>query len=313
MFVSYKLDEFGNELKKIRKSLGFNQSYIQKLTGISVDTLRRIENGHVIPQYSTLEVLSITYRQDLLELLKSCRSSKLLMDFFNKLDSVISNYKEDEIVELQKEFKDALSSNKILVLNPLEIKQFELLLEAIRLSNSRLSSDIKASELKFFEAIKLTLPSFNIKQHKKYRYSYLEFRILLLLSLSIAEDNKFKLSNNILYFILEKLKNDTNQTKYSRLLIIKVYSNIAYNYHMLAQHDKVIEISNEGINYCLAEEILHGLHSLYYRQGISKYRLEHEDYLDSLKYAVFMLKITKQWELLDLVLRVTKDKYNINI
>lgn len=313
MFVNYNLQEFGTELRRIRKELGYNQKDIQNKTGISTDTLRRIENGHVIPQYTTLELLSLTYRQDLLELLKSCRSSKLLMDFFHKLDSIIYSRNEDEIVKLQDEFREAMSANKVLIINPSEIRQFETLLEGARLFASPLPEKVKASQIKFLEAIQFTIPSFNIFHHKKYNYSYLEFRILFLYSLSIIVDSKHELSNEILHFILGALKADKSQNKYTKFLIIKIYSNIAYNYHNLDQHDKVLKYSKEGIAFCIKEEILHALHSLYYRKGIAKYHLKEEDYYDSLRCAALTLKISNQAKLLDIVLKVTKEDYDITI
>ena len=69
MFYSYDLSNFGIELRSIRQKNGYTQNYVKELTGVNEDTLRRIENGTVIPKYETLEILSSLYKTDLLLLL----------------------------------------------------------------------------------------------------------------------------------------------------------------------------------------------------------------------------------------------------
>src|SRR5690606_24917653 len=95
MFVSYNLEGFGQELRRIRKNLGFSQAEVQQKVGVSVDTIRKIESGRVIPRYDTLELLSVAYKQDLLELLKNSRSNKFLMEYHDDLDYVIARYDKD--------------------------------------------------------------------------------------------------------------------------------------------------------------------------------------------------------------------------
>lgn len=69
----YDLEAFGEELKNIRKSLGLSQSDVSKYGFINRDTLRKIENGKVIPKHETLELLSHLYKKDLNELLLKYR------------------------------------------------------------------------------------------------------------------------------------------------------------------------------------------------------------------------------------------------
>ncbi|KKC28553.1 helix-turn-helix protein [Caldanaerobacter subterraneus subsp. pacificus DSM 12653] len=65
----YDLEAFGEELKNIRKSLGLSQGDVSKHGFINRDTLRKIENGKVLPKQETLELLSHLYKKDLNELL----------------------------------------------------------------------------------------------------------------------------------------------------------------------------------------------------------------------------------------------------
>ncbi len=43
MFISYNLEAFGEKLKELRRDLGYSQRELEKQSGISSDTLRRIE------------------------------------------------------------------------------------------------------------------------------------------------------------------------------------------------------------------------------------------------------------------------------
>ena len=52
----YNLELFGENLKEIRKALKLNQKEISEATNINESTIRRIENGKVLPQLDTLEV-----------------------------------------------------------------------------------------------------------------------------------------------------------------------------------------------------------------------------------------------------------------
>lgn len=63
---------FGQVLKEIRESFNYTQQEVTLLLGsngdipgLSTETLRRIENGMVIPKFETLELLSSVYKQDL--------------------------------------------------------------------------------------------------------------------------------------------------------------------------------------------------------------------------------------------------------
>lgn len=77
----YDLEAFGNELKDIRKSLRLTQKDVAKQTLISIDTLRRIENGKVMPKQETLDLMSVIFKRDLNELLLKYR----LKDYFSFL------------------------------------------------------------------------------------------------------------------------------------------------------------------------------------------------------------------------------------
>ncbi len=313
MFISYNLIEFGEKLKELRKTLGFSQVEIQKLAGVSSDALRRIEKGEVIPRYETLELLSSIYKEDLLELLKGTRSNKLLTEYHDELDDIITCYDDQKMKKLESNIRLSFTGkNESSIVNPNEVIQFLLLIRGASLYHSRFGSDRKDARNTLQDALKLTIPKFKLDDFKTYKYSYIELRILLLLSILIAEDQEVSVSTKILYFILDRLQSSA-PSKYQAFLIIKIYTNIAYNYHLEDNHRRVISSSNEGIEYCLSRELTHGLNSLYYRKGIAEFMLRHKTYKESLFSSFFMLKMTGNEKLLDIYIEVTKEQYGIEI
>ncbi len=84
MFETINLKAFGQALKQVRLSLGYTQQDVRSNTGISCDTLRRIENGLVIPRYETLEYLSYFYKVDLLPILMKHRKLSHINNYYQK-------------------------------------------------------------------------------------------------------------------------------------------------------------------------------------------------------------------------------------
>lgn len=314
MFVSYNLEDFGNELKKIRKSLGYSQPDVQALVGVSADSIRRIESGSVVPRYDTLELLSVAYKEDLLELLKSCRSNKFLMDYNDDLDYIITSYDKAAAASLKdKLLSDFYQDTQLSMVNPNELKQFVMFVDAIDQYYSCIPSTNEGAKVDLINALQLTIPNYKIKRFKRYKYNYIEFRLLLFISLFIAKDKDFAFSNEILYFILAKISDKNYSTKYIDFLTINVYFNIAYNYHMLDNHVKVIEIADAGITFCLEKRTSHALFSLYYRKGIAQFNLGDGKYLDSITTAFYILKAIRIPKLLEEYAKITRDKYGISV
>lgn len=314
MFVSYNLEDFGNELRKIRRSLGFSQSYVQGTVGVNIDTIRKIEGGLVVPRYDTLELLSAAYKQDLLELLKNCRSNKFLMEYHDELDYIITCYDKVAAAKLKQKLQDNFSQDiQITMVNPNELKQFIEFVDAIEAFYSSFTSDKECTKNDLIKALRLTIPDYNLRDYKNYKYSYIEFRILLLISLFIAQEGDFIYSNKILYYILKTITNKKYSTKYIDFLIINIHFNIAYNYHKLDKHAQVIETADDGITYCLEHRTYHALFSLYYRKGIAQFNLEDENYLDSITTAFYILKAIRIPKLLEQYVKITEDKYGILI
>ncbi|WIV11843.1 helix-turn-helix domain-containing protein [Proteiniborus sp. MB09-C3] len=131
----YNLSLFGKKLCKLRQALGFAQDEIARLSSINIQTLRRIENGKVIPKQETLELLSPIYKKDLNNLLLKYRMDDYsgFNDIKNRFESKIDR---DEFYTLDIELNE-LNNLLTNVNHPyfkLLIKQLIFLIEAIILN-----------------------------------------------------------------------------------------------------------------------------------------------------------------------------------
>lgn len=299
-------------MRKLRKNLGLTQAEIQSMVGINVDSMRRIENGEVIPRYDTLELLTIVYKVDLLDLLKECRSNKLLIDLHDDLDSLIISYNSEKMKRLLSDIDNLpKTSGDYLLVQPQEIQQLKRLATGTMLYRSTLSNEMAQAYHILLEAMRLTLPSFNIYQYRSFRYDYIESRILILLSILLAERRELELSTEVFRFILERMLSTGISTKYSDPLLSNIYTNIAYNLHLMDEHEKVIQIAEEGIQFCLEQETTFGLHLLYYRKGVAELLLKKPFHINSIENAFMVLRITNQKDLLKTYKEITERNYGI--
>lgn len=91
----YNLKEFGQSIKAIRRKLNLNREDVAQLVYISIDGLRRIEHGLVIPKIETLDRLSFAYGIDIMKLFMDfrdtlfdfCLNKLFELKFYNKIDS----------------------------------------------------------------------------------------------------------------------------------------------------------------------------------------------------------------------------------
>lgn len=58
MFIYLDINDLGLQLRKVREKLNISRSKVEDVTGITKETLRKIEKGSVIPKLDTLQILS---------------------------------------------------------------------------------------------------------------------------------------------------------------------------------------------------------------------------------------------------------------
>lgn len=308
MFSSYDLKSYGLTLKRIRKQLAFTQETVSEKTQISRDTLRRIENGLVVPRFETLERLSFFYKTDLLKILSEHRTDAKLQFWYDELDALITNYTEQKFLAIQESIKEYTQLNFTHFITPEEIRQCLIFLDAIKLYFTNITTQSYKIEELLIQCMKITISEFDINQYKKFRYNIIETRILLLISLLYSNNNLYEKSNALLYFLIRHhRKNMILPVKH----LISIYTNIAYNHHMEDQHEKVITISKIGIDMAVKHDTFSRLYLLYFRKGIAEFKLNKPDYVTSLTLSLSILKILGQNDLYQRYHSVLEHQYHI--
>lgn len=313
MFSSYNLTEFGKRLKQIRKSLGYSQHDVNNLCGINRDTLRRIEGGEGLPRYDTLETLSGIYKTDLLDELKYYRYANRIYSYYHRLDKLIASFDLEVLNKLLQDYDEFTAHQEDLLLDPILYNQFALLLKSIEAYYSNDASLRQQVLILATKSMQLSYPEFDIYNYKDYKYNLFEMRILLVLALALADEKKYRPSNEILDFLLKQiLKRDFVQID-DVMLTIKIYTNLSYNAFILNDYKKSLQYANEGIAFCNHNSNMFGLYLLYSRKGLAEFRLGLPHYMDALSKSLHLLEIQNKIDLAITYRKIFKERYNLEV
>ena len=293
LFSTYDLKGFSLRLKEIRRSLGYTQENVVAGTGLSAETLRKLENGHTIPRYDTIEILSLFYKIDLQSVLNHYKSSKDLIKYYELIDFHVLGYNISSLQDTINDFKIFRENADFNLISTKELDQLELFFTGLQISYSdNLNKEVQLQALEMHkEAIKATNPNFNSENWKEFNYNHVELRILFSIASLYGYLRDCKLSNEILLFILKALDHSSYSKHYDKLLIIKLYGLVAYNYHRDSDDINIIKYADLGIDYCKKHGIMAGLPLLLFRKGVAKYHLGHSDYEIYLNHSVALLRV----------------------
>lgn len=298
MFSDYELSEFSTKLLEIRKNLGYSRESVSLLTGINVDTIRKIEKGVSIPRFETLEILSFLYKIDLLQLLNNYKNNNTITYFYESLNHYLISNNIPSFFELHSNFKNWLKfQNKYTLINRLELIQLEFFFDAIyhKFSVPNYSLDDVIDEL--VVALKVSIPSFNFNSWMQGNYNLFELRIIYCIASMLLQNGDYNLSNNILIYLLERVDLVSYSKQSSDIMSIKLYSLIAYNHHMLDKHDEVLKVAEKGIALCQKTGMMDNLPLLLSRKGVALFYLRKDDFALYLNQAIVLLEIQGNFEL----------------
>lgn len=312
MFEIYQLTEFGKALKKIRANNGFTQDHVKKITGINPDTLRRIENGQVIPKYETLEILSSAYKIDLLIVLRKYRSNKQLTDLYKELDLFINRNDIDALINAKNQI-DLFKADKTfsILIHTSDIQLLENFIDrSIDYFQDELTYDTQISNcictlVNYNEAFELTAFKVN-------RYNYLELRVLILIGLLYVKNQNIIESNEILVFALDYLHQTPNLTHEEKNLMTKLYYNISYNYYRLNDYKKSLHYANCGIESLTKRNNMYCLSFLICRKLIAEYKLNLPINQAQYRLAIDLLILKGEKEIADEFIEIFSDKYHLS-
>lgn len=312
--TTYNLKKFGNIVKKIRNNLNLSQMDVKKAINISTNTIRRLEKGETIPTYETIELLSILYKENLLEILQTCKSSPSLYDIYNQVDSAIINQNSEMIEQIQALIEKGRNiSGEIELIDYSHYNQLMCFLDLIKDStiyNDALNYDYI---MKLENCIKISIPNFKISDLDQYNYNYIELRILLLIALIYKGNKNFKKSLEILTEIENNINNKINLSIDAIKILLKIICNISYMYYIIEEINMSLEYANKGINLCREYDTNYVLYFLYARKGIAKLLLGKEDYLKDIYNSICLLDVTEKFELKKIYIKTFKEQYDIDI
>ena len=291
MLSSYDLTNFSKKLKSIRKSLGYSQSEVSDKTGINSDTLRRLENGLSIPRFDTLEMLSLFYKENLINLLDSYKVSSELSYFYDLIDYYMVNEEYESLNNTITNFETFIDSNKVQIIDNKEIEQLKLFFSGLKISYKydTTSQNIALDLLE--KAMRIGNPLFSSTKWSNFKYNLLELRILFTIASIEGGKRNCELSNEIIIYILNYLDPSPLSKFYEKMLIVKSLCIISYNYHRLDQHKLALEYADKGIKFCIDNSILAYLHLLSFRKGTAMFYLRLNGYEQYIEQAIQLLNI----------------------
>jgi len=311
LLETYDLRNFGKKLKRLRVALGYSQLIVSRETGVNIDTLRKIENGHSIPRYDTLVHLSSLFKVDLGRILASYQRSGLLFDFLKSLDHLMAFGRFTEIEGLHESFRVSLSeADALKLVDCRTLKQINHLILAISL---RYKGDLQSAYTNIICALRLSIHDFQIENFDRYRYSALEIRGLVVVAACLGDLRNCELSIRISKHVLTVVESNLYSDKIEDLYAIKSYANISYNYHRLDMHHDALQYAQLGIELSLRKGHLDMLHFLFLREAAAQYHLGNELHLESFKKCLYTLKISGDHTHYQHMVQIIKDKYNLVI
>jgi|GEM_PF-612920 len=315
MFTTYSLTEFGSILKNIRISCGLTQSEVSKSAGVHEDSLRKIENGLVIPKYETLQYLSDIYKIDLLELLIEHKSNKDLLAFVDRVNEVIVNNNVQELNSVVDDFNDILviADEKFNIINNNEINMFRLYLNSIEEYFKNNENSYLLAKKYLLEALSSIYENFNYLEISNYRFNYFELSLLLLLGIVLFNLKELEASTRIMEFSLISMEGKSSRSPLRTQMILKLMYNLSHNYHDEGKHLDALNMASKAIEFAISKDTLFSLPHLFYRKGIAQYKLGLDDYLDSINKSIILLDICNKQDLKEKFISITEDLYNIKI
>lgn len=277
-------DYIGSEVKRIRKEMGISQAELAEKSNVSIDTLRRLENGYNLPRLDSIvpifKVLGIEW--ELLLKTKKGSSWQDVQNILEKASQELDQNNLDNILECISQltyYRDTLpNSYKI------KLDQYLLFFQAC-LSRSK-DKNLVLYKKYLEDALSLTKKSEDLLSESS-NYNELEIRILQSLSeyyIDIEDNEKaFKILNHL-----------KEVTPTESKLFPKICYNLARYYYIEKKYTNTILLCRVGLEEGSKISNYNSFPLLYYMIGISKYKigeLDYRFYLDSsLKLCDLLLK-----------------------
>lgn len=279
MQINYSL--YGKEVRNIRKSMKLTQEDVYNHTGISIETLRRLEKGVQEPKISTLEKLSHYYKFDLVSLLKHCRSKRSFLS-----EEIIHSINHDLI---NCDYESLKATISLLMNDFLRKANSTCHQEAIKYLTRYLDTFNKIDFSKYNDLSKniINVEKFLLFLNRNntgigsdiYLYDLEVSSIIYLIAL-YRQNANFQEAIKLSYEVIDKIKHYPYHSKIQLNHLGALYLNLAYVYHRIDNHEKVIEIVDEALHNTNIIFTNHLYNELVVRKAFALYFLENDDYMD---------------------------------
>lgn len=289
--MTYNLDLFGKRLKDLRKNLNITQKGISELACIDAVTIRRIENGKVVPTLNTLEILSPIFKEDLISLLLEYRFDdySVFYEIKNRTETKLDRGEVSTLHTEIKELNNLLPSTKNTYYKNL-INQLISFIQAAILYKDKDKDNNSTAFYILVEAIKITTSSFDLDIYDSFVYSSMEIRILMNIAFILNKLNDKERYLEIMEFCINSVDSIND-------IYPKTCHNLAGVYRRNEDFQKALFFSNMGIKACQENRNLNGLNLLYYGKGIAEHKLNKKEYIESFKTSIYLCKALGQNQL----------------
>ncbi len=246
----------GDIVRMTRKSLSITQEQLSEEI-CSVETLSRIENGSQNPSRDVYELLMErmgrirvrAYSMLSVSDLKVLEQMKLFEDYIKQYDF----HQAEGILE---EIKKTVGNS---VLD----KQF--LIRAESLVNYNLKRIGSKEYLAGFEkALSLTITKYGTISLANWPLSFSEAMLLVNISIAHTENGDINKAIEVIKEVYSAMKQSYMEEQQRSILQVTIANNLSKWYGLINEHEKAIEVANEGIVICKNNKLGNALPNLLY-------------------------------------------------
>lgn len=302
--------KFGKQIKNYRELNGLTQEMVKVLAGVNENTLRRIENGQMVPRFSTLALLSDLYKIDCISMLNVCNFKSELINIYNALDQVTIMDSTESLNIIIKDVKTKMKSNSLRMNDfDRDLLCFYLTTLSSYYSNESCEKIVNQFELLISKKIK----GFSFKDLDAFSLNPFELKVVMIIGLIHAQKNNMIESNRLLHYCLDKIKLFEHSYLCNYKLQIKILYNLSYNYHLLGLNEQALSLADAGLKILKEKDSIFNMSFLLARKSIAMYKLKHQGYIKPLKQAINLFEINEQYEYVEMFTDIAKRVYNIDI
>lgn len=294
----------GQQLREIRKNIGLTQHDVSEQTGISHETLRRLENGIEYVRISTLEKLSELYKVDLYKLASmSAELGSRFNTFLEEIGKSINRGSSEMFHSKINTLINELSLSK----DPNE-KSYIGYLGALLKFETYSLTEYAHSELALSH---LYIDS--VSQKSNYYITPFEITLNIYWAIFLRLKDNMPLSISVLESTLERVKNLPYPISEKTHSIVVIYINLSNAYHNLKDYNKAINLIEDVLYSKDMAYRLDDYFQLLFRKGISQFKSGNDNYKKTFSHAFSLIDSTEFQELYEFYKAHLLKVHNINI